>query len=512
MISVSAADAIRILPEIVLVAFAIAVMILDPFISAARKHWLAWLALGGIVAAGAALVRTSFSPGAAFAGSISADTFSFYFIFLFLLIAALTFLGSVSYLERDKLNRGEFYALVLMGTVGACFMASSTELIMIFIGLEISSISTYILAGFRRQDPKSNEASLKYFLLGSFATAFFLYGIAFVYGVTGTTKLDVLTGGVDTAGLGTRGLPGPAKPQIVLAQFHAYANPAFLWVALLLLFIGLAFKVSTAPFQVWTPDVYQGAPAPVTAFLSVGPKAAAFAVVLRIFIGSHAAFGGVTFRTVWIVSAILTMCVGNLAALWQSNAKRLLAYSAIAHAGYILVGIAAAAGGAPGSAGEGVSSVLFYLLAYSLMNLAAFVLIAHLAGPGERRSDVEDYAALAYKKPGVAACLAFLLLSLTGFPATAGFFAKFYVFRAAVHSGLIGLTIVALLNSVISVYYYFKIIVLMYMREGETEVSTERVRGPLALALAVCVFGVFYLGIFPNLFLSFAQHAAAQLP
>lgn len=485
MITVQAADLMRILPEIVLAGFAILVMVFEPFLPAGRKTLLGWFALFGVLAAGAATVRTSLSRGLAFGGSVVADRFSFFFIALFLLVAALTLLGSMNYLERDKINHGEYYALVLMATVGMCFMATSTELVMIFIGLEISSLSTYVLAGFKRHEIQSNEASLKYFLLGSFATAFFLYGIAFVYGLTGTTNLLALharLGRLDDS------VPGSSLAQM----------------ALILMFVGLAFKVSTVPFQIWTPDVYQGAPAPVTAFLSVGPKAAAFAVLLRIFLGAFVSASSLSFWVLW-VSAILTMCLGNLAALVQSNVKRLLAYSAIAHAGYILVGIAA--GGA-----EGTSSVLFYLAAYALMNVGAFLMVAHLAGTGERCTRLDDYTGLGYARPGVAACLAVFLLSLAGFPTTVGFFAKFYVFRAAIHSHLVGLVILAVLNSVVSVYYYFRLVVVMYMREGKTEVSTAAVPWPLGTALALSVVAVFYLGLFPNHLLLFAGLAGIPLP
>ncbi len=483
---VRATDFIRILPEIILAAFAILVVVFEPFLPAERKSLLGWLALAGVIGAGLAAVRTSLSPGLAFGGSVSADLFGLYFIFLFLLVAALTLLGSINYLKRDRINHGEFYALVLLATVGACFMAACTELIMIFIGLEISSLSTYILAGFKRHDAQSNEASLKYFLLGSFATAFFLYGIAFVYGLTGTTSLMALS----------ERLTSPAQWS------------SLLWVAMILMFVGLAFKVSTVPFQIWTPDVYQGAPAPVTAFLSAGPKAAAFAVLLRIFLGGLVSAGSARFWVIW-VSAILTMSLGNLAALWQSNVKRMLAYSAIAHAGYVLVGMAAAI--SAGSA-EGTSSVLFYLAAYALMNVGGFVLVAHLAGAGERWSQFEDYTGLAYERPGVAACLTVFLLSLSGFPATAGFFAKFYVFRAAVHAHLIGLTILAVLNSVVSVYYYLRLVVMMYMREGKTEASTAAVPWPLGAALAVSLGGIFCLGLYPNPFVHLANLAAVPLP
>lgn len=482
MITVQNVDIIRILPQAILAAFALLVMVFDPFLPPRRKTLLGWFSLLGVVAAGGGAVRTSFSTGLAFGGSVAADRFSLYFIALLLLVAALTILGSMNYLERDKINHGEFYALVLMGTLGACFMAASTELIMIFLGLEISSLSTYILAGFKRDDAQSNEASLKYFLLGSFATTFFLYGIAFVYGLTGTTNLMALSERLAT--------PARWSP--------------LLWVAVILMFVGLAFKVSTVPFQVWTPDVYQGAPAPVTAFLSVGPKAAAFAVLLRIFLGALTSAGEVTFWMIWL-SALLTMSVGNLAALFQSNVKRLLAYSSIAHAGYVLVGIAA-------RGTEGTSSVLFYLAAYSLMNIGAFVLIAHLAGTGERWNHLEDYTGLGYERPGVAACLAVFLLSLAGFPPTAGFFAKFYVFRAAIDSGLIALTIVAVLNSVVSVYYYLRLVVVMYMQEGKTEASTADVPWTLGAALTVSLVGIFYLGLFPNDFLLLTYLAAKPLP
>jgi len=475
-------DMLRVLPEIILCGFGILVMVLDPFIAPLRRSLLGWLALAGILAAAGGTFWISDHPGLAFGKAIAADEFSFYFFYLFLLVAALTVLGSVNYLERDGIQHGEFYALLLMGTAGMCFMAASTDLIMVFIGLEISSISTYILVGFRRSDPLANEASFKYFLLGSFATAFFLYGIAFVYGLTGTTNLLELSGR----------LPHPEQ-WTMLGR-----------VALLLMFVGLAFKLSTVPFQIWTPDVYQGAPAPVTAFLSVGPKAAAFAILLRIFLGGLVSAASTSFWIVWI-SAILTMSLGNLAAIWQTNIKRMLAYSSIAHAGYVLVGVAA--GGK-----EGTSAVLFYLTAYALMNVGAFVLIAHLAGDDELSTQIQDYTGLAYLRPGTAACLTVFLLSLAGFPTTAGFFGKFFLFRAAIHSHLIGLTIIALLNSVVSVYYYLHIVVAMYMREGTTKASGTALPTALRTALAVSLVGIFYLGIFPNVFLSLSNTAGIPLP
>ena len=474
-------DTMRILPEIVLSVSAILIMLLEPFIGAAHKKMLGWLALLGIAAAGGATAYLSINSwpglGPAFGGAVASDEFSIYFIYLFLLVAALVILGSMDYLERDHAQHGEFYALILMATVGMCFMAASTDLIMIFLGLEISSISTYILAGYRRSDPLCNESSLKYFLLGSFATAFFLYGIAFVYGMTGTTNL---------LGASTRLAESP--------QWTAFAQ-----VALILMFVGLAFKLSTVPFQIWAPDVYQGAQAPVTAFMSVGPKAAAFAILLRVFLGSFTSASNFTFWVLWI-SAALTMTVGNLAALRQNNIKRLLAYSSIAHAGYVLVGITA--GGS-----LGISAVLYYLVAYALMNVGVFILIAYLAGAGEKLVQIEDYKGLAVERPILAACFTVFFLSLAGFPTTAGFLGKFYIFRASMHSHLIGLTILALLNSVVSVYYYFKIIVAMYMHEGKTATSDVILPWPVRAALTISILGIFYLGLAPNTFLGLSTLA-----
>jgi NADH-quinone oxidoreductase subunit N len=480
MITVRATDFVRILPEVVISVFAIVVMMLEPVTPLDRKKILGWIAIAGLILGGVCAAEIAFYPGTAFSGSVLNDGFSVYLIELLLAIAVLTVLGSMSYLERDSVDHGEFYALILMAAAGGAFMVASTDLIMVFIGLEISSISTYILAGYKRGELQSNESSVKYFLLGSFATAFFLYGIAFIYGLTGTVNLSIV------------------REQLVNSGAAASAtnpSPQLLWLAVILMFVGLAFKVSTVPFQIWTPDVYQGAPAPVTAFLSTAPKAAAFAVLVRVMIGSlgtgsSGPAGSIVFWLLWI-SAVLTMTVGNLAALWQSNVKRLLAYSSIAHAGYILVGITA--GGS-----EGTAAVLFYLAGYALMNVAAFILIAHLAGPGERRVEVSDYTGLASTRPGVAACLTVLMLSLAGFPSTVGFFAKFYVFRSAMHAHLTALTVIALLNSTVSVYYYLRLVVAMYMGEGRTETSPAPLPGALGLALALSVIGIFFLGLFPS--------------
>ena len=470
-----------ILPELVLAGFAILIMVTDPFLRPSRRKWLGIVALVGTGAAAAATVLMAGQTGTAFGGMILGDAFSVYFRFLLLAIAALTLLSSLGYVEREGFPPGEFFALILFGTVGMGLMVASAELIVVFLGLEMSSISTYILAGYRRQDSLSNEASLKYFLLGSFATAFFLYGIAFVYGLTGTTNLTILADRLQTPAGATR-----------LAL-----------VAMILMFVGLAFKVSCVPFQVWTPDVYEGAPTPVTAFLSAGPKAAAFAVFLRIALAVFEPTGATGFWILWI-SAALTMTFGNFAALVQTNIKRLLAYSSIAHAGYILVGFAS---GTP----EGRAAVMFYLVVYSLMNLGAFAVVAHLGGKGDRWVRLEDFTGLSRERPALAACLAIFMLSLTGIPLTAGFFGKFYLFSAAVNSGLIGLTILGMLNSAVSVYYYLRVVVMMYMREGPCPAPTESIPWALGAALALSVLGTLYLGILPGWFLSKTM-AAIPLP
>ncbi len=475
------ADLLLILPEIILTAFAILIMVADPFLRPEQKNRLGILAILGTVLAGLGTLTLVNQTGTAFGGMILGDAFSVYFRFLLLAIAALTLLASLNYVRREGFPPGEFYALILLGTVGMGLMVASAELILVFLGLEMSSIATYILAGYRREDAQSNEASLKYFLLGSFATAFLLYGIAFVYGLTGTTNLLSLTGRLADAMTGS----------------------ALALTALTFLFVGLAFKVSSVPFQIWTPDVYQGAPTPVTAFLSAGPKAAAFAVFLRVALAVFEPSGETGFWIFW-VSAALTMTLGNLAAIVQSNLKRLLAYSSIAHAGYVLVGFAV---GTP----EGRAAVMFYLVVYSLMNLGAFAVVGHLAGKGDRWVGVADYAGLSRERPALAACLTLFLLSLAGIPLTGGFFGKFYLFSAAVNEGLIGLTLLGVLNSAVSVYYYLRIVVMMYMREGLRPEPPPALPWALRAALAILVLGTLYLGILPGWFLA-QTTAAIPLP
>ena len=475
-------DYVRILPELILSIFGILVMVLDPLVDE-DKHpkTLGVIGFLGTIAALASTWYVAKSPGPAFSNTIRIDSFSIFFDFLVIAIAAVVILSSFEYMAVEKIHAGEYYALILFGTVGMTLMSSAVELVLIFIGLEMSSIATYILAGFRPNNAASSESSLKYFLLGSFATAFFLYGVALMFGATGSVNIDVI---------GLR-----------LQSTHA---DLLVFTAMALMFVGLGFKVAAAPFHVWTPDVYEGAPAPVVGFMSTAPKAAAFAVLLRVVFAINAPG---RFWFLWVVAA-LSMTLGNIGALVQNNIKRLLAYSSIAHAGYLLVAFAMTT---QDNFPVGVSAAMFYSAAYAAMNVGAFAVVSHLASAGERYVHLEDYEGLGRRSPVLAATLTVFLLSLIGIPMTGGFFAKFYVFSAALRANLIWLTMIGVLNSAIGAYYYLRIIVVMYMRESRKEVPISPVSAGVALALVVSVVATLYLGILPNRVLGMAQHSAQQL-
>jgi NADH-quinone oxidoreductase subunit N len=471
------ADYYRLAPEIVAAVFGVVVMLAEawtPRASAGRRA-LGVVALLGALLALASVFVTRAHPGEAFFGLMRVDDFSVFLHLVIFAIVALVILGSRSYLERENIHQGEYYALVLLSGVGMGVMAGGTELVTIFIGLEISSIATYILAGFRRAAPAANESAMKYFLLGSFATAFFLYGIAMIYGAAGTTRISEITA--------------------------AAANPLLLTLGLGLVFVGLAFKVATVPFQVWTPDVYEGAPTPVTALMSTGPKAAAFAVFLRIFMGVEAA-GELWFWALW-ASAVLTMFVGNLAALVQTSVKRMLAYSSIAHAGYLLVAFAA-------SSALGTAAVLYYLAAYALMKVGAFTLVAHLSTAGEKNMSLDDYAGLGRRQPAAAALLTLFLLSLLGLPLTAGFLGKFYVFQAAVGADLVWLVALAAVNTAIGAYYYLRVIIAMYFREPVREWQPLPLPAGVGAVVLLAAAGTLVLGVFPGPVMELAALAAAS--
>ncbi|HKD10072.1 MAG TPA: NADH-quinone oxidoreductase subunit N [Bryobacteraceae bacterium] len=475
----SADDLLRFSPELILTIAGTLLMVLDPLFGKRAPRLFGHISilafLAGIVGALGAQSVTGFS----FSNLLIVDGYATFFRILVLSIGILAVLLSYKYLDRELAETGEYHALLLFCVAGQCLMVASNDLIMIFIGLEISSIATYILAGYLRNDKRNNESALKYFLLGSFATAFLLYGIAVIYGIAGSTKLDEIRTALSQPGVST----------------------AAVAVAAALMIVGLGFKVSGAPFQMWAPDVYQGAPAPVSVFMATGPKAAAFAVFLRIFMTSFQQISSDWEPLIWI-SALLSMTIGNFAALTQNNLKRLMAYSAIAHAGYILVAFAARSDG-------GAAAVMFYLAAYALMNIGAFAVIIHICGKGEKNLRVEDLAGLGRTQPFVAALLTVFLLSLIGVPLTGGFFGKFYIFRAALQSNLVWLTVLGLLNSAVAAYYYLRFMVVMYMYEpGEVANSLEPLSPGLRAALVLPAIGTFFLGILPGAVLNFARASA----
>ena len=418
------------------------------------------------------------TPGMAFSNMLISDGYAAFFRLVVLAVGLLTVLSSSAYLEREKSNTGEFYVLILFSLAGQCLMVAANELMMVFIGLEVSSIASYILAGYLRDDKRGNEASLKYFLLGSFATAFLLYGVAWIYGMTGSTNLLEIREAI------TKGVPS-------MTMVSAAAG---------LMLVGFAFKISAAPFQGWAPDVYQGAPAPVSGFLSAGPKAAAFAVMIRVF---QTAFEAITPRwepVLWTM-ALLTMTIGNFAALWQNNIKRMLGYSSIAHAGYVLVAVTT-------HSSTGTAAAMFYLAAYALMNYGAFAIVTHVAGKGEGRVTLDDMKGLSQREPAVAAMLTVFLLSLIGVPLTAGFFGKFYIFKAAIDSNMFWLTALGLLNSAVAAYYYLRVLVVMYMHEPETTEHVSAIPSGLKLTMWITAAATLVLGVFPGLVLDFATRFA----
>ncbi len=466
------------LPQLVVAGTGVLVMIGDAVSRRGRKGWLVYLALVGLVAGlGCAALRGIGAP--AFAGMLAADGLGAAFAVVLIWAAILSVLLAIGYLHREGLEPGPYYALILFATTGALVMAAAADLIAVFIGLEVLSISLYVLAGYAKGEAASREASLKYLLLGAFASAFFLYGIALLYGATGSTRLAAV---------------GQALGQ------GAAADP-LLWAGVALLAVGLGFKLALVPFHAWAPDVYQGAPTSVTAYMSVASKAAAFAALLRLALGALVPVQPLV-STILAILAALTMTVGNIMALAQTEVKRLLAYSSIAQAGYVLVAIAA--GGQLGG-----SAVLFYLLGYVFTNLGAFAVVAAWQRKGEVDVPAASLAGLGFRRPWMAAALSLCLLSLTGIPLTAGFVGKFYLFGAAVEAGWAWLAIVAVLNSVVSAFYYLHLLVIMYMREPADAVAEGRPGWALGLALALCVSGVLVLGLVPGPVLAWARQVLA---
>lgn len=477
----SASEYIRVLPEILLTVGGTILMIAEGLAGERHRRGLAPMALAFLLLAFGGAVVAGMDPGPAFNNMLTVDGYATFFRLLVLIVGMLSVLISGSYLARENADSADYYALILFSLCGQSILASANELIMVFIGLEISSIATYVLAGFLRNDKRNNEAAIKYFLLGSFATAFLLYGVGWIYGVTGTTNLQEI--------------------HRFLTSSESVYSPLVVSACAAMMFVGFAFKVSAAPFQAWAPDVYQGAPAPVSAFMSAAPKAAAFAVFLRVY---SIAFSGLTERwqpILW-VSAMATMVIGNFAALRQDNIKRMLAYSSVAHAGYVMVAVVA-------HSEAGVAAAMFYLASYAFMNLGAFAIVTHYVGKGERHVGINDMAGYARQQPLIAALFTWFLLSLIGVPLTGGFFGKFYVFKSAIDSNLIWLTVLGLLNSAVAAYYYLRIIVVMYFHEPTDETGAAGpVPAGVRLALIGSAIGVLVLGVMPSAVLEFANRSA----
>ncbi len=469
------------LPLLIIVAASLLVMILEVFFKREDRSYLAYISLLFLIASAAACVKFWNKSYSYFDGSLSLNNIVLFIIIILIVATFLVVLISMKYLTLQNANYGEYYALLLFALSGMIIMVSSADLIVIFLGLEVLSLSSYALAGLRRQDEKSNEAAVKYFLLGSFASAFLVLGIAFLYGATQATAIPSVVEGLQSgSSASTLGLVG-----------------------LGLIVVGFGFKVAVIPFHMWTPDVYQGAPTPITAFFSVGPKAVGFIVLLRIFAPyfQDALESKLMFGLLWFIAAI-TMIGGNLIALRQTNVKRILAYSSIAHAGYLMVAILA----------RDTQSLVFYLTAYLFMNIGAFAAVISLGKRDHEYLELEDYKGIGFRYPWIGATFAVFLISLAGFPPTGGFLAKFYVFSAAVRQGLISLVIIGVLASLVSVFYYLRIIIYMYMKEPSYEVDIHIDNPSLFLALFLCLYGVLQLGIFPGNILLLIRQAVTSLP
>ena len=465
-------DIVAVSPILFLSVFSLLLLVVDVSVKKPATV-LYWLTLVGLAVTGFLTVNTYNAPGSAFNGMVFTGRFPAFFEVVFVLSAALSVLLSKPYLDKIDDHYGEYYSLVSFATVGMMLMASSRDLMVLFLGLELMSISLYVLAGFVRKDAKSNEASLKYFLLGAFATGFFLYGIALIYGATGTTNLAD-----------------------ILGKWMSVQNDPLLWIGAALILVGLSFKISAVPFHMWVPDVYEGAPTTVSAFMSTGSKAAAFAALVLLF--SYSVHPSPQLQVVIAYLAAFTMVVGNLIALVQSNIKRMLSYSSIAHAGYALVGIASANA-------LGRTGVMYYMLAYTFMQIGAFGVVSVLESKEGEYLEISDYQGLAYRHPFISGLMALFMFSLAGLPPLAGFFGKYYLFASAVSANMTWLAIVGVLASVVSVYYYLGVVVNMYFKEvpeGTTSVVISKLG---ATALIIAAAAIIELGLTPGYIVSLTE-------
>ncbi len=461
-------------PEIIVIVGACVLLMLAPVRGRRFGPLLFWSSLATVIAAAAATFALAGEPRLVYSGMFVVDDFSVFFKAVFYLATGLCVLMSPRYLEEEDIARGEYYVLLLFALAGMMIMASGLDLLSIYVGMELQALCIYVLTGFIRQERRSNEAALKYVILGSVSSGIFLYGLSLVYGITGTTQLTDMA-----AALGTGGAHDPA---LVLATVF--------------LVTGLIFKVGAVPLHMWVPDVYEGAPTTITAFMSVGPKAAAFAILLRIFLDAMAPAAEIWVVVVAVI-AVLTMALGSFVALVQTNIKRMLAYSSIAHAGFVLLGLVA--GGR-----NGVASVMLYLLIYAFMNLGIFATIIMMRSGNVHGEAIEDYAGFAKSHRGLALLMLIFLFSLASIPPTAGFFAKFYILVALVEQGYVGLAVIAVLLSAVAAFFYIRIVMLMYMKE-EARPFDLALTPSLRLAIAITAAGTVGIGLLPSWFLELAQ-------
>lgn len=475
-----------ILPELIVAITGVIVMLYDSFFPKQRTV-TGLISLAGLLLSGVMLVSlwNTGIASTAWSGMIAHDNLRLSFSLVFLFVSAMTVLISTIWIDREDIPEGEYHALLMFATFGMMMMSAGNDLVVIFLGLETLSIATYVMAGLRRSDVRSNESSMKYFILGSFASAFLLYGMALIYGATGSTNISAIA-----------------------AKAGDPNFPALMLVGAAMLLIGFGFKVAMAPFHVWTPDVYEGAPTPITGFMAAGPKAAAFASFIRIFVLGFPLIAGISsaayLHQAWTsaiaVGAMLTIIIGNTAAILQTNVKRMLAYSSIAHAGYALVGfVGAAFAKTADQRDEAIAAVAFYLISYAFANLGAFAIVTLLAERNDRRADFEDYNGIGFKAPWLSFSLSLFMLSLFGLPLTAGFMGKILVFRPALEAGntlVLTLVVVAVIGSAISAYYYLRLIVVMFFRERAGEWKEPAIPLALSAAIIVAVIGTFYFGIF----------------
>ena len=474
------ADLLTILPELLVVGAACVLLVLDPITPSSKKDALAWMSLGALVLCFVVTIGDLDDRVFAFSNLIVVDSYAAFWKLLLYVVSGLTILLSMTYLKEEHIDLTEYYVFILLSLAGMMIMVSGVDLLIIYLGIELMSISLYVMAGFKRFEARSIESSAKYFILGSFSSGILLYGISLLYGVAGSTRLAEIAEAVNG-----RGVDDP-----------------MVMISMMLLIVGFGFKVAAVPFHMWTPDVYQGAPTSVTAFMAVASKAASFAAFLRVLLEG---FGGV--KPNWygliLVVCLLTVALGNIVAVVQTNVKRMLAYSSIAHAGYALIGLVVAGSVANGDpiVSRGVSSVMLYLAIYSFMTLGAFAIVALLRKGGLEGEELEDFTGLSKRHKGAAFLMLIFMVSLAGIPPTAGFIGKFYLFMSAVNAGMVWLAVVGLIFAAVSAFYYFRVVMVMYMREPSStqELETRFALSPATTVVLACaVGGVVLLGIYPG--------------